>query len=655
MMRTLTIGALLTACALLPFAPVNAPAHAKDPTYIGTVDIVRGPGDGAQTAKGKVFLDANRNATLDKGEVGVEGVMVSNGREVVLTNADGDYELPAYGDMNLFVSKPSTHTTPLSEQMVPQFYYVHKEAGSPALRFGGIAPTGPLPEAINFPLIEDRVGPTFQALAFGDTQPYSNREISYVRDTVGTMLTQRDLSTVEFLIFEGDVMGDDLSLYDRFKNIVAVGKTPQYFVGGNHDIDFDATSDADSFDTFRREWGPEYYSFSVGNVHIIVLDNVRYPCNGIDDHPFCAVDARVTYNGVVSERQLEWLRNDLAHVPEDKLIILNAHIPFQSYTDQAEAKHQTDNLSALVDILGDRPVLGLSGHTHTTENLVKGVEYAGWMPNTGVGPAPFHQIVTGGVSGAWWTGDLNDDGVPHGTQRLGSPRGYYVFDFDSAAYTDTYVTFGKGEKAQLHASFNTPRFRDWARALFAFAEVHPAPADIVPSVTVNDLGDLNMLTRADLEGGSWVAVNVWNGSRESTVSVTLNDGPAIAGSLTQPGTGEGMLKGVDYADPAALIKQATQGRSAFRSTEGGAQTAGFEAWRGIKWVGQPGPFQPWMLTRMSNHLWRVDLPADLPNGVHQLNAQTTDRYGRQFSVSFTFEVVDEIPMMDWNEALWADN
>ena len=111
----------------------------------------------ADAARGTVFLDENRNSVLDEGEAGVPGVLVSNGREVVATSEDGGYELPAYDDMNLFITKPAGHSTPISEEMVPRFYYLHKIEGSPPLRLGGIEPTGPLPEAINFPLIEDGV------------------------------------------------------------------------------------------------------------------------------------------------------------------------------------------------------------------------------------------------------------------------------------------------------------------------------------------------------------------------------------------------------------------------------------------------------------------------------------------------------------------
>ncbi len=139
----------------LPFALIlGAAAQAKDTSYIGSVQAV--PSDtGAEMARGTVFLDANRNSTLDEGEAGVSGVLVSNGREVVATSEDGTCELPVYGDMIHFITKPASHATPVDDFMVPQSSCIHKEEGSPDLRFGGIGPVGSMPQAVNFQLIED--------------------------------------------------------------------------------------------------------------------------------------------------------------------------------------------------------------------------------------------------------------------------------------------------------------------------------------------------------------------------------------------------------------------------------------------------------------------------------------------------------------------
>ena len=88
---------------------------------------------------------------------------------------------------------------------------------------------------------------------------------------------------------------------------------------------------------------------------------------------------------------------------------------------------------------------------------------------------------------------------------------------------------------------------------------------------------------------------------------------------------------------------------AIRSNDGGEETAGYRTWRGTEWSGVAGPFQRWMLTDNSQHLWRADLPADLPPGVHTMSVETTDRHGRTFTRDYTFEVVEELPNSNWQE------
>lgn len=641
-------SSMIRAAAIAAIAAT--PAFAKDTSYIGTIEVISG--EAAPTrATGTVFVDANRNSKLDEGETGIEGVSVSNGREVTLTDAKGVYRLPIYDDMNLFITKPAGHATPVDEMMVPQFNYIHKIAGSPDLRFKGIEPTGPMPAAVNFPLIEDDSDrDDFECLVFGDAQPHFNMQVSYVRETAGKMLAARDNDDTECLLFTGDIMGDDLSLYPRFKRIIAVGDTPQYYVGGNHDIDFDAKNDAHSLDTFRREWGPEYYSFDIGRVHFVTLDNVRYPCNGIDDHPFCDPAAKPTYNGIIHDRQLKWLANDLSNVPADRLIVISAHIPFQTFTDNTAAKHQTDNLDALVGILGDRPVLGLSGHTHTTENIRIGEHYEGWKENTGVGPAPFHQIIAGALSGSWWSGSLNDDGVPGAPQRLGAPRGFYSLAFSGSDYVDTYRSFTHSHDEQFHISFNSPRYRKWATKLSNFVEAYGNKrADILPPVSLNEMGDVNMLTREDLKGDTWAVINVWNGNRDSKVTLSIDDGEAIEAERTQQGKGEAKLRSIEASDPHAILRQLSDTRRAMASATG---NDGYEMFRGSIWAGKVGPMDRWLWTDSSSHLWTADLPTNLSAGIHRLEIILRDHHGREFRDAIAFEVVEEIPDMNWQKGFW---
>ena len=74
------------------------------------------------------------------------------------TGTDGGYSLSiAEGDI-LFLTKPAGYAPPVDRDSAPLFHCVHDPDGTPAelgLRFGGVAPTGPLPAAIDFPF--DRV------------------------------------------------------------------------------------------------------------------------------------------------------------------------------------------------------------------------------------------------------------------------------------------------------------------------------------------------------------------------------------------------------------------------------------------------------------------------------------------------------------------
>ncbi len=131
------------------------------PALIATHVLAHGPLDanhqhGAlhqQTASGVVYEDLNNNRRRDPGEPGLPGIRVSNGEAIVLTDETGKYTVPVDDDEILFVIKPRDWVTPLNDDNLPQFHYIHKPAGSPvAFKFAGVEPTGPLPESVDFPL-----------------------------------------------------------------------------------------------------------------------------------------------------------------------------------------------------------------------------------------------------------------------------------------------------------------------------------------------------------------------------------------------------------------------------------------------------------------------------------------------------------------------
>jgi hypothetical protein len=624
---------LSTAIAVtLGCAAVPSVIYAKNVDYKATIETINISSD-TDIVKGKVFIDRNKNGVMEHEERGIQSVLVSNGRDVVKTDKNGHYELAAFDGMTVFITKPAAYDVPVDEDNVPQFFYHHLPEGSPELRFGGLKPTGPLPEEINFPLIRNDTGNrkrknNFKMIVIGDTQPYSNNEVGYVRDSLAKEFAAMDMDDVEGIIVEGDVLGDDLGLYPRFKQILGVANTPQYYVPGNHDLDFDALTDENSFDTFKREWGPAYYSFDIGRVHFIVLDNVQYPCVNHDGkHGFC--DDGDTYNGYVTEQQMEWLANDLSFVPLNNLVVLNTHIPITSFVDSGSNKHQTDNAGDIYRLLEGRPALALSGHTHTLEHFEPGEGARPDIAGLDIPATPFPQIITGAGSGSWWSGDFDDDGVPMSYQRLGAKRGFMVFEFDGNTFKDSFKATGESAEKQIAVSMLTPTFIDWYSQLSDWLQ---AGADGVPPVNINDLED-KMIIPVDEVYDSKLTANVWNGSSSTKVSVKIDDRDEME-----------MVRSENTLDPFALEKQMYVYRFAAESTSGNPRTQGFELWGGATHGPcSPRPSDEWLHTDNSNHLWEVALPTDLENGVHTAKVRAEDKYGRTYHETVVFEIRDERP------------
>ena len=139
----------------------------------------------AEVARGTVFIDSNENGLLDPGERGLSNVRVSNGAEIVLSGADGRYEIEIDDEAILFITKPANYATPVNRHMLPQFYYIHQPKGSPpGLRYQGISPTGPLPRGNKFPAFTEAGGKAIRGFTFADTQPQTNRELDYIRDDI---------------------------------------------------------------------------------------------------------------------------------------------------------------------------------------------------------------------------------------------------------------------------------------------------------------------------------------------------------------------------------------------------------------------------------------------------------------------------------------
>ena len=87
---------------------------------------------GSQLARGVVFEDDNNNGSREASEIGIAGVALSNGCDVVISDGNGRYEISVAPLNIIFLSKPADYSVPVDDSNVPQFFYRHYPSGIPA-------------------------------------------------------------------------------------------------------------------------------------------------------------------------------------------------------------------------------------------------------------------------------------------------------------------------------------------------------------------------------------------------------------------------------------------------------------------------------------------------------------------------------------------
>ncbi len=322
---------------------------------------------------------------------GVAGVIVSDGYNVVQTDNDGNYTITV-DKLAKFVwlSTPAGYEFK-TDSYIAKYYEL---ASAADLNFE-LKPLKQNDDRHNFVIWADP-----QVKNKSDVEKMMNQSVPDVKKLLKSM---RNVPVHGITV--GDIVWDNHDLFAAYSEAVNQMGIPFFQALGNHDMDYRLGGDETSDATFSKNFGPTYYSFNRGKAHYVVLDDVRY------------LGVERTYDGFISQGQLDWLAKDLKFVAKDALLIIALHIPVHN-----SVKNNTD-LYAILD--GFTNVHIMSGHTHFNTNVITNNVF---------------EHNHGTVCGAWWTGPICEDGTP---------CGYGVYEVNGRDLKWYYQPTGLDRKTQI--------------------------------------------------------------------------------------------------------------------------------------------------------------------------------------------------------------
>jgi hypothetical protein len=200
---------------------------------------------------------------------GVKGVAVTDGYTVTSTDANGVYELCSTTSQEfVYLSVPSGYTIPV-------------QSTGTALFFQPIRPTAKGEFTVNFSLTASQINDTNHVmLLLADPQIQNRYEADLLlKETTPDVaaLTKSYSNAQVFGIGCGDLVFDEFELFADYQKAVQGMGIPFFQALGNHDMDTKGVrSDNLSAGTFKKLFGPTYYSFNRGEVHYVVLEDVFF-------------------------------------------------------------------------------------------------------------------------------------------------------------------------------------------------------------------------------------------------------------------------------------------------------------------------------------------------------------------------------------------
>ena len=370
------------------------------------------------------------------GDRPLQGVSVSDGAVVVRTDSDGVYSISsAKKNGYVFISVPSG--------------YAMADASSVSAGFWkSLTKAVDVPERVDFSLVEENQD-LFTMLLLGDTQIFSDASIRMFNDIVVPELNSYVPSVATGPVYGlnlGDMTwdwywyNDDMVRIDDYLQAVkGLQNIPLFHTVGNHDNDMQYHSlsefkrtgeDRTCMNEYRLKMGPTCFSYNIGGIHFVSLDNViTINTGGTTDK-----DSRGYMRGVTAA-DMKWLEEDLSHVSEDTPVIVSVHMPLFNMSKKPIAGDPESVNSTVEDIVAPfkkfGKVLFISGHTHYLYNVenydVDGLKVTEWN--------------NGAICGNFWTTALKGLNICID----GSPGGYRILTVKNGRYSSVYKGLGKKE------------------------------------------------------------------------------------------------------------------------------------------------------------------------------------------------------------------
>lgn len=421
--------------------------------------------------------------------VGVENVVVSDGAEVTVTNEKGIYQLKSAKKWGyVFISVPSGYEVP-SVGVLPQFHRALKNSAD-------------VVERADFKLEKVDGQDSYKIFMLGDMH-LANRTgdlgqfAQFTSDLTDYMT--RHKGEKMYALTLGDMTWDlywysNSYYFPQYLNTVnsQIKNLQIFHTMGNHDNDFQTRSDYDAAVKYVDQICPTYYSFNIGKVHYVVMDDID--CSSYDG------STSRKYVTSLSAEQLDWLAKDLSHVDKTTPVVVAMHVQvFYPTTSGFKIDHDQVNTLRLFDILDGYTVRFVTGHTHKLFNVTPDAPI--------VDGHNFREYNSGSVCASWWWSGNLTPGIHIGTD--GTPGGYGIWDVTGTDFQCLYKSTGWPEEYQF-------RSYDLNNVHFSMADVPLMPSDISASVKNAYMQYVNAYPQ---NNDNEVLINIWNWNSDWTLSV----------------------------------------------------------------------------------------------------------------------------------------